>query len=98
MVIKDPKELIGKWFSNVAGIPDEYFYILDATKSTNVALPVFASYIRLKRRTIARGARFFRSASGFGSPLTRQRAPELRYQIHKCIKYIFEKEIKDELT
>lgn len=93
-MVKEPKDLIGKWFSNVGGIPDEYHYVLNAKKSKNKDFTVFASYIRLRRRTIEIGARFFRSEGIFGSPLTKQRAPELNYQIHKCIKYLFEKEIK----
>jgi hypothetical protein len=94
-MVREPKDLIGKWFSNVTGRPEWYYYILELGPSKVAKWPVFeATYIQLKPRDIEIRTNNFRNLSVFGDPLIKTRQPELQYQIHKCIKYLFEKEVK----
>jgi hypothetical protein len=92
-MVKDPKDLIGKWFSNVGGHPDEYWYIVDAQwhpqevgQQENLLV-----YAIAMRRSRIRVDHFGMSHRAFTTPLTKQKTPELNYTIHKAIKYLFEK-------
>ena len=91
-MVKRVEDLVGKWFSNVGGIPDEYFYVLSAEKKTDRPFePIEAEYVLVRRNYVRVTTNDFRTLGVFGTPLTKQKHPELNYQIHKCIKYLFEK-------
>lgn len=95
-MVKNTKDLIGKWFSNVGGVPDVYFYVFSAKRHIEKYSRVYfiVSYISVdKKKVSVREKVSFTSINIFSDPLTTRRTPELQYQIHKCIRFLFEKEI-----
>jgi len=96
-MIEKPEDLIGKWFSNFFGMPDEYTLFLDTEPEEDDLNFFRATSINLRRSSIRYYPLIpmrYSVLRSCGLPLLYERTPELRYVTRKTIRYIFEKALK----
>lgn len=93
-MLENPKDLVGKWFSNFFGYPEEYTFFLYVEHEKDDLNFIRATSINIRQSSLRYYNLTPMSIGRFkATPLSYDRVPELQKVARKAIKYIFEKGI-----